>query len=210
MEHFHPYLDYLSHNPYSACCIIYAFGLLSSLVGIGLVIPNVVVLISLGVWIGLGKLPIITTLLGLITGTLTGSTVSFWIGYHYQELLRTTWVYSRYLQVFLQTERFFKKLGVLSIFLGRLMGPLKAFLPLIAGLSRMHPSHFFIADISSAIVWTVFYLTSGIYLGRNALNLMPYFPFISNMKLGIIHIISFLGLAVGACFIMFLIKRTKK
>ena len=43
--------------------------------------------------------------------------------------------------------------GILGIFIGRFFGPLRASVPLIAGILEMNYWHFQIANITSAFVW---------------------------------------------------------
>jgi len=65
---------------------------------------------------------------------------------------------------------FFRKYGVASIFLCRFMGPVRAFLPLIAGITAMPQTRFQLANIGSALVWVPVMLAPG-YLAAKGVGL---------------------------------------
>jgi membrane protein DedA with SNARE-associated domain len=54
-----------------------------------------------------------------------------------------------------------KKWGVPGIFIGRFFGPLRAVVPLIAGIFEMPFWRFQLANVSSALVWAAVLLTLG-------------------------------------------------
>ena len=58
-------------------------------------------------------------------------------------------------------EAFMKKWGIPGIFIGRFFGPLRAIVPLIAGIFEMPFWHFQIANFTSAFVWAATLLTIG-------------------------------------------------
>ena len=56
---------------------------------------------------------------------------------------------------------FFSSWGVWAIFLGRFLGPFRATVPIVAGISQMKFWPFQIANVSSAIVWSASLLALG-------------------------------------------------
>ena len=58
-------------------------------------------------------------------------------------------------------ETFVQKWGIPSIFIGRFFGPLRAFVPLAAGIFEMPYWHFQLANFSSAFVWAAVVLGLG-------------------------------------------------
>jgi membrane protein DedA with SNARE-associated domain len=54
-----------------------------------------------------------------------------------------------------------KKWGIPGIFIGRFFGPLRAAVPLIAGIFEMPIWRFQLANFSSAFVWAAVLLTIG-------------------------------------------------
>ena len=58
-------------------------------------------------------------------------------------------------------ERFVKAWGIPGIFIGRFFGPLRAVVPLVAGIFEMPYWQFQIANVTSAFVWAAVLLTIG-------------------------------------------------
>ena len=62
-----------------------------------------------------------------------------------------------------RAERFMKKWGVLGIFIGRFSGPLRATVPLVAGVVEMEYWHFQFANFASAFLWAGLLMAPGMF-----------------------------------------------
>jgi len=62
---------------------------------------------------------------------------------------------------------FFKRYGVHSVFIGRFLGPLRAVVPLVAGMMHMPPLRFNTANVLSAVVWAPALVLFGDLLTRS-------------------------------------------
>ena len=71
------------------------------------------------------------------------------------------WPLSRYPDLLPRGEAFVEKWGVPSIFIGRFFGPLRASVPLAAGIFEMSYWRFQIANFVSALVWSAALLLFG-------------------------------------------------
>ena len=58
-------------------------------------------------------------------------------------------------------EAFIQKWGALAIFIGRFSGPLRASVPIVAGMLGMPQKTFQIANFTSALVWVAVLLELG-------------------------------------------------
>ena len=94
--------------------------------------------------------------------------VSYWFGYRYKEHVAELWPLSRYPEILPRGEEFVKKWGVPSIFIGRFFGPLRASVPLAAGIFEMSYWPFQIANFISALVWSAALLLVGDVMGKLA------------------------------------------
>jgi membrane protein DedA with SNARE-associated domain len=61
---------------------------------------------------------------------------------------------------------FFRRFGFASIFLGRFLGPVRATVPLVAGVLRMDHRLFQLANIGSAILWVPLLFAPGYFAVR--------------------------------------------
>jgi len=75
---------------------------------------------------------------------------------------------SRYPEILPRGEAFVKKWGVPSIFIGRFFGPLRASVPLAAGIFEMSYWPFQIANFVSALIWSAALLLVGDVMGKLA------------------------------------------
>lgn len=137
-----------------------------SLAIIGVLIPGVVILFGAGVLIGTGVLDFWSMCLWAVAGAVLGDGLSYWLGHHF-EYLTERWRWFRLHPDHLQKGiDFFRKYGDISVALGRFFGPIRAIVPLVAGLMHMSPQRFFTANVLSAFVWAPAYLAPGIVFGE--------------------------------------------
>ena len=60
-------------------------------------------------------------------------------------------------------ETFFAKYGVFGVFLGHFFGPIRAVIPVIAGIAGMRQLPFQVANITSAFLWAVGVIVPSFY-----------------------------------------------
>jgi membrane protein DedA with SNARE-associated domain len=94
-------------------------------------------------------------------GAALGDWLSYWVGGKLGPPVAHVWPLSRHPDLIPKGERFVTKWGVLAIFIGRFFGPLRASVPLVAGIFRMPYWRFQFANFTSAFVWAGVLLTLG-------------------------------------------------
>jgi membrane protein DedA with SNARE-associated domain len=139
-----------------------AFG--ESFAIISLVIPATVALVGIGALIGASDILFWPAWLGASIGAALGDWISYWIGLKLENAARHVWPLSRYPEMVARGEAFFKSHGIWSIFLGRFFGPVRAVIPLVAGMFEMPFMSFQIANWLSAFVWAFALLAPGFTL----------------------------------------------
>lgn len=163
-----PLLDWISANPHHAGWVVFSMALAESLAIVGVLIPGVVILFGAGTLIGAGVLNFWSMCAWAVAGAVIGDGLSYWLGHHFEYLTeRFKWfrLHPDHLQ---RGVRFFDKYGDLSVAVGRFFGPIRAVVPLVAGLLKMPPHRFYIANVLSALVWAPAYLAPGMLLGEAA------------------------------------------
>jgi len=165
-ELFAQLLDWIRLHPDLAGLVVFVMALAESLAIVGVFIPGVVILFGAGTLIGAGVLDFWSMCLWAIAGAIIGDGLSYWLGHHF-EYLTDRWRWFRLHPDHLQKGiRFFEKYGDLSVALGRFFGPIRAIVPLVAGLLHMPPKRFYIANVLSAFVWAPAYLMPGMLFGE--------------------------------------------
>jgi membrane protein DedA with SNARE-associated domain len=136
-----------------------AFG--ESLAFISLVLPAWAVLVALGTLIAQGGINFWPIWIAGAVGAALGDWLSYWIGTKLGPGVAHIWPLSRHPDLLPRGERFVAKWGPLAIFIGRFSGPLRAVVPLVAGIFAMSLWRFQIANFVSAFVWVAMLLTLG-------------------------------------------------
>ncbi len=158
-------LIWLQHHPLPALLFVFLVAFSESLLIVGLILPGAALMVGFGALIALGALPAEAVLISSILGAITGDGLSYWLGWHYKQALKTRWPFSAYPELFQRSEKFFHRHGGKSIMLGRFIGPLRPVVPAIAGMLAMPRSRFLIINIVSACLWAPLYLLPGYLFG---------------------------------------------
>jgi membrane protein DedA with SNARE-associated domain len=141
-----------AHPNWAAFAIgLVAFG--ESFAFLSLLFPGTAILIASGALIEAGILDPFLPVAAGIVGAVLGDAISFWLGQRCGPLLSEIWPFRDHPQRLESGIDFFERYGASSVFLGRFFGPLRAVVPLAAGILRMAPRRFYIANVLSAIVW---------------------------------------------------------
>ena len=141
--------------------IVFALAFGESLAFISLLIPAWGALVAIGALIGPSGINFWPVWIAAALGAAFGDWLSYWIGLKLEYSLAHIWPLSRHPELIPRGEAFMKKWGIPCIFIGRFFGPLRAVVPLIAGIFEMPFWRFQIANFSSAFVWAAVLLTLG-------------------------------------------------
>ena len=171
-ELLHTVLDWSSSNAYWLGSAIYITALLECLALVGLILPGVVLMIGLAVIAGSSSLGLPTVLLLAWLGGLTGDFLSYALGYRLQNKVPQLPILRSHPQWLASAEIHFERYGVLSLLIGRFIGPLRPILPLVAGMLSMPFVRFTLVSLFAAAGWSVVYTLPGWMVGA-ALELSP-------------------------------------
>jgi membrane protein DedA with SNARE-associated domain len=148
-----------------APAIVFALAFGESLAFISLLIPAWGALIAIGALIGPGGVSFWPVWIAAALGAALGDWLSYWIGLKLEYTVAHHWPLSRHPDLIPRGEAFVKKWGAFGIFIGRFFGPLRASVPLVAGIFEMPYWRFQLANFSSAFVWAAVLLTIGDIVG---------------------------------------------
>jgi len=149
-----------AHSQWAAIIMfITAFG--ESFAFLSLLFPGTSLLIAAGTLMHDGTLPYIPVLIGAVAGATFGDSVSYWIGRRFGGGIARLWPFSRNPEMLPAGIRFFERHGGKSVAIGRFFGPVRAVIPLAAGLMQMPRGWFWFANFTSALVWAPMLLFVG-------------------------------------------------
>lgn len=168
-----PILQWLNAHPHLSGLGTFIISAAESIAIIGTIIPGSVMMTAIGALAGAGVIPLYPTIIWAIFGAIVGDGISYRIGCHFKDRLHNVWPFRGRPYLLDRGESFFQKNGAMSVFIGRFVGPVRALVPLVAGMLGMRPLHFYIANVLSAIGWAPAYMLPGILLGAASLELPP-------------------------------------
>lgn len=138
-----------------------AFG--ESLAVVSLLLPATAILLGIGALIGAGGVPFWPVWLAASIGAFLGDWLSYLIGQKLGWRIVRLWPLRRWPEIVMNGHDFFERWGVWSIFIGRFFGPLRAIVPLIAGICLMPRLPFMIGNLLSALIWAFGILAPGAF-----------------------------------------------
>lgn len=151
-------LDFVEAHAHWAPWIAFILAFGESLAVVSLFFPATFVLVGLGALIAAGGAPFLPVWLAAALGAALGDAVSYAIGLHFKDRVRGFPILRGHPGLLDRGERFFNRWGVWSVFLGRFFGPMRAVVPLVAGMFAMPFSPFQLANITSAMLWALLLL----------------------------------------------------
>lgn len=164
-QYVEPILAIVRENQAWAPYIIAALAFAESLAFLSLLVPAWGVLVACGVLIGAGSLPFWPVLIGGAVGAALGDWISYWVGYVFKDRVHHMWPLSKHPEMLARGEAFFHGWGALGVVVGRFFGPLRATVPLMAGIFEMPQWLFQLANWSSAFLWAAVLLAPGAFGG---------------------------------------------
>jgi membrane protein DedA with SNARE-associated domain len=162
----HPLLAFVAAHAGWAIVIMFVTSFGESFAFLSLLFPGTTLLIAAGTLMADGTLPYWPVVIGAILGAVLGDTVSYGIGRRYGSALGRVWPFSRDPEMLPRGMRFFERHGGKSVFIGRFFGPLRAVIPLAAGVLQMPNGWFWFANVASAFVWAPMLLFVGDAVGQ--------------------------------------------
>jgi membrane protein DedA with SNARE-associated domain len=158
-------IAYVQANRLWAAPIVFGLAFGESLAFISLLIPATIALVGIGALIGASGIDFLPIFIAGALGAACGDWLSYWIGWKFHTSLTRTWPFTRHPDIIPRGHAFVERWGIYAVFIGRFFGPLRASVPLAAGILEMPWWPFQIANFTSAFVW------SGVLLGPGAFGI---------------------------------------
>ena len=161
-----PLLAFIAAHSHWAAVVMFITAFGESFAFLSLLFPGTTLLIAAGTLMSDGTLSAAPVLIGAILGATLGDSVSYWIGRRFGGGIARLWPFSRHPEMLPAGIRFFEKHGGKSVAIGRFFGPIRAVIPLAAGLMQMPSLRFWVANVASALVWAPMLLFAGDAVGE--------------------------------------------
>jgi membrane protein DedA with SNARE-associated domain len=141
--------------------IVFVLAFCESFAFVSLLVPATGILLGVGGLIAAAELGFWPMWSAAALGAIVGDWLAYWLAFHFKDRVLQTWPLAGKTDLVARSVAFFKKWGMLAVFVGRFFGPLRAVVPLIAGLNAMPWLNFQIANVASAALWAAGILLPG-------------------------------------------------
>jgi membrane protein DedA with SNARE-associated domain len=148
-----------------AYAVLFCFAFAESIAVLGIIVPGATFVVIFGFLISQGIYNFFDAVLCAAAGAILGDCLSFILGRRgIDPAARFPTLFSQ--ETVERAERFMRDNGIAGVFLGRFIGPLRPFVPFIAGALKMNGRRFMIMNITSGVLWASAYLSIGYFFGQ--------------------------------------------
>lgn len=160
-------LRWVGEHPLAAGIAIFLIAFADAVVVLGAAVPALPLLFGIGVLVGLGEISGPYAVASAALGALAGDGISYWVGRRLGPGLRGIWPFTRYPQLLARGETLFRRNAVKSILVARYVGPVRPFVPAIAGIARMPLGRYLPASTAACLSWALLFLAPGWLFGAS-------------------------------------------
>ncbi len=163
----HSVVDYVAAHQEYAAPIVFTLAFLESLAFLSLLVPSTAMLLGISALLGAAGVNIWPIWLAGGTGAAIGYSISYWLGYHFKDQIFASRLAKNQAASIERAKAFFEKYGVLGVFLGHFVGPIRAVIPVVAGAFGVKHIPFEIANVASSFLWISIVLSPGYVAGSS-------------------------------------------
>lgn len=134
---------------------------------IGFVLPGETAVIIGGVLASQGRVSLSVLMIVVILGAIVGDSVGFEVGRHFGERVLALGPLHKRRSGVDRARNTLRERGSWAVFVGRFTAFLRAVMPGLAGLSKMHYRRFLVANAAGGIVWGGGFVLLGYFAGAS-------------------------------------------
>ena len=151
--HFERLIDFVGAHPQLSFFAVFLLAFSEAVPVIGTVVPGSTLILAISALATTAGIMPSGLVVAAVLGAIAGDGFSFWLGSRYHRQILSSWPLDRFPWLIERSAQFIRKYGIMSVFLARFTAVVRAFVPMLAGILRMSSSHFYVANILSALVW---------------------------------------------------------
>ena len=185
MFEFNEVILWLKDNPEWIALGVFGAAFIESFALIGVVIPGVVLLAVIS-GMAASTLNVFELVLIAYVASFLADILSFLLGTSISKSIDKLWPFNKYPYLLGQGRSFVKRFGILGVFVGKFIGPIRPLLPLTAGSLGMNFKHFSIVEIFSSFLWALLYTVPGYYAGKSILDSQFDLTWLMTIIIGIV------------------------
>ena len=169
MFEFNEVILWLKDNPEWIALGVFGAAFIESFALIGVIIPGVVLLAVIS-GMAASTLNVFELVLIAYVASFLADILSFLLGTSISKSIDKLWPFNKYPNLLVQGRTFVKRFGILGVFVGKFIGPIRPLLPLTAGSLGMNFKYFLTVEVFSSFLWALLYTIPGYYAGKSILD----------------------------------------
>ena len=169
MFEFNEVILWLKDNPEWIALGVFGAAFIESFALIGVIIPGVVLLAVIS-GMAASTLSVFELVLIAYVASFLADILSFLLGTGISKSIDNLWPFNKYPNLLVLGRSFVKRFGILGVFVGKFIGPIRPLLPLTAGSLGMNFKYFLTVEIFSSFLWAILYTVPGYYAGKSILD----------------------------------------
>jgi membrane protein DedA with SNARE-associated domain len=146
---------------------------------VGFVLPGETTVIVAGVVASQGNINIGVLCALVVVSAVLGDTVGYAVGHHFGDRLLEIRVLQRHREELDDALAGLRRRGPLYVFVGRFTAFLRAVMPGLAGISKMHYRRFLLANALGGLVWGIAFSLLGSFSGSQLARVEKYSSWLS-------------------------------
>jgi membrane protein DedA with SNARE-associated domain/membrane-associated phospholipid phosphatase len=168
MEHaYFKLLHVLAGHPGWALTVVLLASFFESIAFIGTFVPGSTAMFVAGALVGAGALNLGWVFACAIAGAVAGDAASYWFGGRHKDTIAQLPPFRTHPGMLTAGQRYFEAHGAKSVVFARFVAPLRAVVPVVAGMLGMAPLRFFVINVVSALVWAPVHILPGVVFGAS-------------------------------------------
>jgi membrane protein DedA with SNARE-associated domain len=140
---------------------VFLLGFAESIAFVSLFVPSTVLFLAIGGLHAAAGGTFWTAALAGGAGAFLGDVVSYAAGRYFRDDIHRVWPFSKSPELVPKSRAFFERWGAASIFIGKFLGMLRPFIPVVAGTLQMPWVLFLLASLTSSLMWAGLFLAPG-------------------------------------------------
>jgi membrane protein DedA with SNARE-associated domain len=147
--------------------VVFLAAFLEAIAIAGTFVPGSTAMFVAGALVGTGSLNLGWLLVIAIAGAIAGDGISYWIGHRYRNEIAGAWPFRTHPRLLESGHQYFEKYGAKAVVFARFVGPLRAVVPVVAGMLKMPPARFYAMNVLSAVLWAPAHILPGVVFGAS-------------------------------------------
>ena len=152
-------IEFTQANQHMLLPVVFVIAFLECLAFMSILAPATVLFTAFAAMAGASGISLLPIALTSTVGSVLGYWVSYWIGLYLGPRVLERWPLNKRPDLVEKVHRFFEKWGALGILISHFWGQVRPLAPLVAGVVRMPPFPFHLANLIGSLGWSfgVFY-----------------------------------------------------